>query len=89
MTIFNWTIGIVGFYLFIGVLLAVNILRKTDVKTDVTQKATILLASMLAWGYFFVLGINRGMKSKETEGRERSPRRGDRRTDPKDGPAHN
>ena len=64
MTIFNWTIGIVGFYLFIGVLLAVNILRKTDVKTDVTQKATILLASMLAWGYFFVLGIKRGTKSK-------------------------
>jgi len=51
---------IIGGYLFIGFILGLNILRKN--KTDNTQKAAILFGAMVAWGYFFMKGIKRGMK---------------------------
>jgi len=49
----------IGGYFFIGFLLGVNTLRKTKTGTDITQKAVIIFGAMIAWGYFFGLGIKR------------------------------
>ena len=58
-----WILFVIGGYFLIGFILAINLLRKTKTKTEASQKAIIILSAMVTWGYFFVKGFKRGIKS--------------------------